>query len=146
MAPDELKIFPLYEGLDDASLKHIALSLPSKVIIPKGTTILKQDAISSDIYFIFDGILDIQVRQGSVNEARSGTVLGEFAILKRGGIRRTATVIASTDVVCVTVDVNEFLAMLEKDKDLHIQILENLGIMLEDRCQTMNYNIRNLMY
>jgi len=142
---DQLKVFEIFRGLTDAQYQSLAQLLTPEKSAFKGKILIEQDEKSSDLFFILEGRVEISIREEAINTINPGGILGEAAILRRGPTKRMATVTALSDIVFFQISVEKFLDVVKKDPEMYIKILENLGIILEDRCQTMNYSIRNLM-
>ena len=72
-----------------------------------------------------DGVADVVVDDRSVARPDAGDFFGEIALLDRG--RRTATVVAVTDVVLFVSSAPEFVALLGEAPDMTRRLLAGLA-------------------
>jgi CRP-like cAMP-binding protein len=90
-----------------------------------GDIIIKEGSIDSRIYILLSGELEVRVGDKKVAAiARAGEVFGELALVNQD--KRLASVLASTNAVCLAVD-QKFLQDIhprEEDPDFHASLYQ----------------------
>ncbi|MFM2143890.1 MAG: hypothetical protein RLZZ476_2434 [Verrucomicrobiota bacterium] len=90
-----------------------------------GDVIIKEGSIDSRIYILLSGELEVRVGDKKVAAiARAGEVFGELALVNQD--KRLASVLASTNAVCLAVD-QKFLQDIhprEEDPDFHASLYQ----------------------
>ena len=138
-----LSDFQVFQDLtkdEIAMLKN--LLLPQ--IYQKGQTIFKQGDPGDAMYFIAKGSVDILIDIGDthlphtkrVQSITSGTFFGEFALLQKG--LRTATVIASSDLICYRLSKEAFENLILESSHLSVTLLANISKILSKRLAFIN--------
>jgi len=100
--PDALRTLPFLGSFDDEQLDDV-LDSSNYVQCEPGDVIIDEGAIDSRIYILLRGEVDVR-RDGKLlaTIARPGEVFGELALINED--RRSASVVARTQVVCLAVD------------------------------------------
>lgn len=76
-----------------------------------GQVVFTEGAPADCCYFIAQGRASAVQQAKKINEMGAGDAFGEIALL-RTGVRRTATVVADSDLLCMELDVESFWALL----------------------------------
>jgi CRP-like cAMP-binding protein len=76
-----------------------------------GEVVFTEGAPADCCYFIAQGRASAVQQAKKINEMGAGDAFGEIALL-RTGVRRTATVVADSDLLCMELDVESFWALL----------------------------------
>jgi CRP-like cAMP-binding protein len=110
-------------GLSREQLIH-ATDRVEHACFPAGATIVQQGAIADKLYIISRGQAEVRRSEPACGETDTpvgrlgeGQFFGEIGLLARG--RRTASVVALTDVECLTLDRVGFKALLEGSAEAH---------------------------
>ena len=123
-----LERIDLFAGLTSEERAELATSL-ERAPFARGATITQEGAVAHHLYMVLAG--DISVRVGGLEEQRevgrlgAGDIFGEMALLT--GERRSASLIALTDVDCYRLDAKVFRALLEKRPDLAQRVAQVLA-------------------
>jgi hypothetical protein len=109
----------LFQGLSHEELTELAAAL-HRAPFAKGEVLTQEGAEAHHLYIIDKGEVSIRVRDGAasreVNRIGAGDFFGEMSLLT--GARRSATVVALTDVECYRLDADAFRRLLERRTDL----------------------------
>ncbi|MHB1582430.1 MAG: cyclic nucleotide-binding domain-containing protein [Acidimicrobiales bacterium] len=113
----ELSRLDLFADCSRAELGRIAL-LVTRVTVPEGYVLIRQGGPGDEFMVLVDGTASVRRRTplGDDEVARlgPGDFVGEMALLPdRPGTRRTATVVAATDVTLAVCTPGEFRQILE---------------------------------
>ncbi len=125
---DALARIDLFTTLSEDERYELALNL-ERAPFPRGATITQEGAVAHHLYMILSG--EVSVRVGGIEEQRevsrltSRDFFGEMALLT--GERRSATLVAVTDVNCYRLDAGAFRALLERHPDLARRVAEVLA-------------------
>ena len=99
MDPDRLKSFPLFEGVSDEELSHIA-PFVDETSVSEGTHLVDEGDYSYQFMAIEDGTAEV-VRGGEkLADLGPGDFFGEMGLLEKD--RRNASVIATSDLRVIT--------------------------------------------
>lgn len=104
----------------------------------KNTTIIEQNTYGNDIFFIFNGSVDIIVNGKKVAIRKPNEHIGEIAALFKN-MKRTATNIVAEDSYLGSISSDKFIPFLERNPLIYKQIANVLAQRLEQR----NCMIRN---
>lgn len=94
---DTLRKVPLFADLDKKELEKIAQVMRERRFAA-GDTVTKEGASGVGFFIIEDGTADVTVAGAPVGSIGPGDYFGEVALLT--GSARTATIIATTDMLC----------------------------------------------
>lgn len=109
---------PLFSGLDASRIASIARLLTSD-IIPPDTVIVRKGDQAEAMFFILQGEVEVQVSPNPVR-LRGGQYFGEIALLK--DTERTATVISTTEVHLLVLDVSDFRRLMKEHPEIKAAI------------------------
>jgi cAMP-dependent protein kinase regulator len=119
-----LAAVPLLEGLSKRQLKKVA-DLAELARFMAGATLVKQGDIGDSFYVVLTGQAKVVANGRTVNRLLPGDHFGEISLLD--GEPRTASVIAETEMTLVIITQKDFSAMLSKDPEITICMLEGMA-------------------
>lgn len=102
---------------------------------PKGNTIIEEDALGAALYVVEKG--EVGVVKGGVKGGKEiarlgrGQLFGEMSLVENE--LTSASVVAASDVDCLVIHRDEFLALLEKNQALALKIFKSFCKMLSER-------------
>ena len=129
-----LSAVPLFAGLDPRSRRSIH-AFAFRRTFAEGEVIVEESRTGNGLYIVMSGRVEV-VRGLETGQPRTITTLGpgepfgELALL--GEWKRTATVRALEETVCLGIDRWVFLAHLKREPDLAIRMLQVLAQRLVD--------------
>ena len=127
-ATETLKKVPLFAGLDDRELEKIASSMRERRY-EAGATVTEEGASGVGFFVVEEGEADITVDGEPKGSIGPGDYFGEIALLTDS--RRTATIVARTDMLCHGLVTWEFRPLVESNKEIAWKLLtamaEKLG-------------------
>jgi CRP-like cAMP-binding protein len=100
-----------FEGFSEDDLAAVS-KLGEKEEIAAGTELIDQGRIGDACYVIVDGRAAVYIGGEFVASVRSGSMVGEMALVEHRP--RNATVIAETDMVVVSFGIDEFRKLLDR--------------------------------
>ena len=115
---------PLFEGLSKKQLKKIA-DLAEVAAFMSGAKIVEQGVIGDSFYVVLTGQAKVVANGRTVNHLLPGDHFGEISLLD--GEPRSASVVAETKMTLVVITQKQFFAMLTRDPDISICLLEGLA-------------------
>jgi CRP/FNR family cyclic AMP-dependent transcriptional regulator len=110
---------PLFAGLSRKQLGRVS-NLTTRLELAEGRELTQQGGIGHEFIVVLDGTVDVIIDGEVVNTCSAGSCFGEIALLSDR--RRTATVLAKTDVVIDVIGRREFSALLEVDPGISEQL------------------------
>ena len=119
-SPAVLKKVPLFAGLDDRELGQIASSMRERRVAA-GDVVLEQGAGGAGFFVVDEGEADVTVDGSPVGTVGPGDYFGEIALLT--GSDRTATVTATTDMVCYGMTPWDFRPLVEGNSTIAWKLL-----------------------
>jgi CRP-like cAMP-binding protein len=117
---DVLKHVPLFADLDDRELEQIASSM-REGRVAAGEVVLEQGAGGAGFFVVDEGQADVTVDGSPVGTVGPGDYFGEIALLT--GSDRTATVTATTDMVCYGMTPWDFKPLVESNTTIAWKLL-----------------------
>ena len=117
---DVLKRVPLFAGLDDRELEQIAGTMRERRF-SSGDTVTEEGAGGAGFFIVEEGSADVSVdgeRRGSIG---AGDYFGEIALLT--GSDRTATITATSDMVCWGMTPWDFRPLVESNSVIAWKLL-----------------------
>ncbi len=99
MDTQRLKNVPIFAGLSDESLAHIA-ALAAEVSVPEGKELVREGDYSYDVLAIEEGTARVTRGGETIADLGPGDVVGEMGVLQRD--QRNATVIATSPMMLMT--------------------------------------------
>jgi CRP-like cAMP-binding protein len=115
-----LQKVPLFAGLDDKELEHIAASMRERRFAA-GDTVTQEGAGGAGFFIVEDGTADVTVDGESRGSIGPGDFFGEIALLTDSP--RTATIIATTDMLCYGMTPWEFRPLVETNSTVAWKLL-----------------------
>jgi len=115
-----LKKVPLFSGLDDRELEEIAGSMKERRY-SAGDTVTEEGAGGAGFFVIEDGAADVSVDGQARGAIGPGDYFGEIALLT--GSDRTATITASSDMVCWGMTAWDFRPLVESNSAIAWKLL-----------------------
>jgi glutaminase len=139
---DDLRAFEIAAGLNEQELELLDVLL-TRQRYSLGDFIIRRDAEATNLFLIMSGVVGVWLGEpGTGSRAASfsvGTMVGELAFLD--GARRSAHVVAESDVECSLFDVADFLRLQESHPRTHATILRNLAVSLATKLRKANNDV-----
>ncbi len=124
---ERLRKIPLFAACSKDELQQIAAAA-STLTFPAGTVLAREGDVGREFMVIDDGTADVVIGGAVVNQLGPDDSFGEVALLD-GGVR-TATVVASTDVVAYVIEQREFSVLVFDSHSLARKLLIGLAKLL----------------
>jgi CRP/FNR family transcriptional regulator, cyclic AMP receptor protein len=118
-----LRRVPLFADLDESELQRIA-SVFKERRFSKGDTVIQQGSGAAAFFVIDSGEVTVLVDGIERRALKVGDYFGEMALIDAGA--RTATVKASTDLVCSGVTFWDFRPIVEENGVIGWKLLQSL--------------------
>ena len=99
MDPARLQKIPVFAGLSDEELRHVA-QLAAEVSVEAGKELVREGDYAYDVLAIEEGTARVERDGRVVAELGPGDVLGEMGVLERS--QRNATVVSTSPMLLVT--------------------------------------------
>lgn len=117
----QLKRATVFSVLTDEQLERIAAAA-TETEHAEGEALTEQGVIGHRFHLILDGTAEVERDGEHVADLRRGDFVGELGLL--GGGPSTATVRATSPIVCVTLEREAFWQVLEDEPAIALRILE----------------------
>jgi CRP/FNR family transcriptional regulator len=117
---DLLKKVPLFAGLDKKELEAIASSMRERRF-KAGDTVTQEGAGGVGFFVVQEGQADVNVGGESKGSVGPGDYFGEIALINESP--RTATLTASTDMVCYGMTPWDFRPLVESNSTIAWKLL-----------------------
>lgn len=130
----------LFEGLNKEELKAL-YAISNEVSVKKGDYLIHEGEKSSEFFIILEGSLQVIKNDNEtqtsylIDTLSKGDTVGEVAFLARGN--RTASVQAKNNCRLRSVPIDNFIALLERDKNL-IKVFYRLAEAVSQRVHSAN--------
>ena len=108
----EIKLAPLFAGLDKRALERVAL-LSETLDVKEGKDVTQEGRVAWEFFVIEDGTADVTQDGELIRRLGPGDFFGEIAVLG-GGERRTATVTATSPMRLIVLTAGR-LATIERE-------------------------------
>ncbi|MEO8423183.1 MAG: cyclic nucleotide-binding domain-containing protein [Actinomycetota bacterium] len=115
---------PLFEDLSHKQLKKVA-DLAEVARFMAGATLVKQGEIGDSFYVVLTGQAKVIANKKTMNHLLPGDHFGEISLLDGGP--RSASVVAETEMTLVIIRQKGFLALLAKDPEITMCLLEGMA-------------------
>jgi len=115
---------PLFAGLSARHLRKVA-ALGRIRRIHEGARVIRAGDAGDSLYVLLDGEVTIGRRGRSALTLGPGSFFGELALIDGGP--RTATIVAKTPLVCLTIGRTPFLKLLRAEPGIAVVLLEELA-------------------
>ena len=127
---DRLRTIPLFAHLDDDALASIA-AWTTRFEAPTGHVLMEVGQPGTGLFIVEEGELTVEFPSGRKLEIGPGEFVGELALLTDAP--HTGRVCAATDVRCLAIGRGEFLALLDAQPRVAVDMLPVLARRLVDR-------------
>jgi CRP/FNR family cyclic AMP-dependent transcriptional regulator len=119
---------PIFSRLSRKELESV-VALGVTLEVSAGQELTKQDTLGREAFLIVSGSASCQI-DGMVEVARlgAGDLFGELSLLD--GAPRSATVIATTDMVVTVFDRRELIRLIETSSSIALKLLEAMAARL----------------
>jgi CRP-like cAMP-binding protein len=115
-----LKTVPLFADLDTRELEQISASMRERVFAA-GDTVTQEGAGGAGFFVVESGSADVTVEGAPRRTIGPGDYFGEIALLT--GSDRTATIVATTDLVCYGMTPWDFRPLVESNSAIAWRLL-----------------------
>jgi CRP/FNR family cyclic AMP-dependent transcriptional regulator len=115
---------PLFQDLSNKQLRKV-VDLAEVARFMAGATLVKQGDIGDSFYVVLTGEAKVVANGRTINRMVPGDHFGEISLLDGGP--RTASVRAETEMTLVIITQKGFLALLAKDPEITICLLEGMA-------------------
>jgi CRP-like cAMP-binding protein len=115
-----LKRVPLFAGLDDRELQEIAISMRERRF-KAGDTVTQEGAGGVGFFVVEEGKADVKVGGETKGSVGPGDYFGEIALINESP--RTATLTASTDMLCYGMTPWDFRPLVESNSTIAWKLL-----------------------
>lgn len=138
---DVLKEVDLFQNLSARALQEIIV-LMSTMEFKQGQYVFEEGAPGDGLYLILEGEVRISKTIPGVGEEAlaflpTGSCFGEMALIE-GRLMRSASAIANTDVEVAKLDREDFLELLERDREFAVEVLWGFVRVLSMRLRNSN--------
>ena len=116
-----LKKIPVFSGLSDEALHHIAV-LASEVSVPEGKDLVREGDYSYDLLAIEEGTASVERGGAKVADVGPGDVIGEIGVIE--GAQRNATVTATSAMLLITLDHWDLDKLKKQAPEVHERLRE----------------------
>jgi len=124
MDVDELRRLPPLAGLSEVGLQRLALRA-AELQASAGRVLALEGDAGAGMFILCDGSVEVELRSGKL-ELGQGDFFGELALLVDDGAR-VARVRATTDVRCISIPRDDFLALVETEPSFALHMLRELA-------------------
>ena len=114
---------PLFAGLSTRQLRKVA-GLGRIRRIHEGARVIRTGDPGDSLYVVLDGEVSVGRRGLPALTLGMGSFFGELALIDGGP--RTATIVAKTPLVCLTIGRTPFLKLLRAEPAIAVAVLEEL--------------------
>ena len=125
----------LFSGFNEDELRRV-VELARIVEVPAGTVVTQIGEPGDTFCIIIDGAVAVRTPVGAGSELHPGDFFGEMSLLD--GERRSATIVATTDLRLLSVDRAHFWRVLDETPDLVRGMLTILSRRVRRLEQTMH--------
>ena len=126
-APGPAEVLPrtrLFSGLGKSDIDQVAALFKERRFGP-GETVIKEGSGGAAFYVIVSGTATVTVEGELRGVLKAGDYFGEIALIDQGV--RTATVTATSELICQGLTLWEFRPLVERDGRIGWTLLENLA-------------------
>ncbi|HZS24194.1 MAG TPA: cyclic nucleotide-binding domain-containing protein [Gaiellaceae bacterium] len=117
---DVLKQVPLFAGLDDRELQQISSQMRERRF-SQGDTVTEEGTGGAGFFIVEEGEAEVTVDGQPRGTIKAGDYFGEIALLT--GSDRTATIKASTDMLCWGMTPWDFRPLVESNSAIAWKLL-----------------------
>jgi voltage-gated potassium channel len=124
MDVDDLRRLPPLAGLSEVGLQRLSLRA-AELQASAGRVLALEGDAGAGMFILCDGSVEVELRSGKL-ELGQGDFFGELALLVDDGAR-VARVRATTDVRCISIPRDDFLALVETEPSFALHMLRELA-------------------
>jgi voltage-gated potassium channel len=124
MDVDELRRLPPLAGLSEVGLQRLSLRA-AELQASAGRVLALEGDAGAGMFILCDGSVEVELRSGKL-ELGQGDFFGELALLVDDGAR-VARVRATSDVRCISIPRDDFLALVETEPSFALHMLRELA-------------------
>jgi CRP-like cAMP-binding protein len=124
VTPDQLRELPLFAGMSEAGLALVAAGA-ADIELEAGQVLALPGDPGSGMFVIREGEVTVEGRPGPITLG-PGSFVGELALLVPDA-GRVARVRAATQVRCVSISRDDFLALAETEPTFTLELLRELA-------------------
>ena len=144
-----LKELNLFADLDDSALKILSLLFEEQEY-KYGETIFEEGDVGTSMKVISQGRVRITQKadvdsqtEEALKVLKTGEVFGEMALLEE--LPRSATVVAHTDVIILSIERRNFIKFIEQDSKNGIKIVLRLAQTLSSRLREADMKLKTFV-
>lgn len=126
---ESLRRVPLFADLDRRELAEVARLFKQRRF-PAGETVMKEGLGGAAFFLIDSGEATVSIGGKERTRLGPGEFFGEIALIDEGA--RTATVTASTDLVCYGLTLWEFRPLVRSNGEIGWKLLQTLAARFRD--------------
>ena len=115
---------PLFSKCSKKELEEVA-AVADEIDLREGKELTVEGAPGREFFVVIEGTAEVRRNGRKVNEMRDGDFFGEIALIS--GAPRTATVTATSPVRALVVTDRDFRALLRRQPDMQMKVLEALA-------------------
>jgi CRP-like cAMP-binding protein len=119
-----LRRSPLFAELGRREMAALVRLLGERHV-PRGAVVIRQGEVGAGFFVLASGMVDVLVDDRYVHSLGPGDHFGDVALVVESP--RTATVVAATPVVCLTLASWEFRRLVESDAAIAWQVLTSMA-------------------
>ena len=117
---ETLQRVPLFAGLDKKELQTIAATMRERRFAA-GETVIQEGAGGAGFFVVEEGTADVSVDSAPRGSIGPGDFFGEIALLT--GSDRTATIVATSDMLCYGMTPWDFRPLVESNSTIAWKLL-----------------------
>ena len=138
ISPEILRRYPYFAGIDEASLREIAMTAEEKPRIPAGTCVFSEGEPVKHVGLILSGEVNIQYLLGTgemrtVDTLVAGDLLGFSALIEPYKYTSFGTTTQQTDLVLI--DAGKLRDLCNRDPQLGYRLALHFAKLLADRLE-----------
>jgi CRP-like cAMP-binding protein len=138
ISPEILRRYPYFAGIDEASLREIAMTAEEKQRIPAGSRVFSEGEPVKHVGLIISGEVNIQYLLGTgemrtVDTLVAGDLLGFSALIEPYKYTSFGTTTQQTDLVLI--DARKLRDLCNRDHQLGYQLALHFAKLLADRLE-----------
>ena len=116
---------PLFAGCSKGELRWVA-GITTEEFFDAGAEVIREGELGWDFFVIVEGQADVRRARRELSTMGPGDFFGEIALV--ADLPRTATIIASTDLVVLAISDVDFRALLLDQPKIAQKVLHSLGV------------------
>jgi CRP-like cAMP-binding protein len=119
-----LQRVPLFADLSESEVQQIALLFKERHF-SQGETVVKEGSDGAAFFLIESGAATVSVAGSTRDDLKPGDYFGEIALIDEGV--RSATITATSDLVCYGLTFWEFRPLLLENAAISLKLLQSLA-------------------